>query len=113
MKKEQMVGTRLPEHLVRDLEAIEREEQTDRSTTLRRLLQQAIGTWKLDHYGKLYGQGRMTIARAAREASVSIWEMMDYVQRHKVAAQYDLDDLERDALTISRRLAGKHPGVRR
>ena len=31
MKKEQMVGTRLPETIVRDLETIEEAEQSDRS----------------------------------------------------------------------------------
>ena len=100
MKKEQMVGTRLPELLVRDLEMIEKEEQADRSTTVRKLLYKAIGNWKLDHYAKLYGAGKLTLARAARAADVSIWEMMDYLRRHKVAAQYDLDDLERDLETI-------------
>ena len=59
-----------------------------------------IGRWKLDHFGKLYGVGRITLARAAREADVSVWEMMDYVTRHKVAMQYDLDDLHRDVETI-------------
>ena len=33
MKKEQMVGTRLPSELVRELELIEDAEQSDRSTT--------------------------------------------------------------------------------
>jgi hypothetical protein len=42
MKKEQMVGTRLPDTVVRDLEAIEQVEQADRSTTVRKLLSQAI-----------------------------------------------------------------------
>jgi hypothetical protein len=38
MKKEQMVGTRLPDTVVRDLEAIEEVEQSDRSTTVRKRL---------------------------------------------------------------------------
>ena len=36
MKKEQIVGTRLPDTVVRDLEAIEEVEQSDRSTTVRK-----------------------------------------------------------------------------
>jgi len=102
MKKEQMVGARLPVDLVRDLEVIEREEQADRSTTVRKLLNKAVGAWKLDHYGRLYGSGKLTLARAAREANVSIWEMMDYARRHKIPAQYDLDDLAHDIATIRR-----------
>jgi hypothetical protein len=103
MKKEQMVGTRLSEQVVRDLEMIEQEEQADRSTTVRKLLYKAIGSWKLDHYGRLYGAGRVTLARAAREAGVSIWEMVEYVRAHKIAAQYDPEDLERDIRTIHAR----------
>ncbi len=38
MKKEHMVGTRLPDTVVRDLEAIEEVEQSDRSTTVRKLV---------------------------------------------------------------------------
>lgn len=50
MKHEAIVGTRLPKDLVRDLEQIERIEQSDRSTTVRKLLSRAIDQWKLDHY---------------------------------------------------------------
>ena len=87
MKKEQMVGTRLPETVVRDLEAIEQVEQSDRSTTIRKLLSRAIQDWKLEHYSRLYGGGKLTLARAAREAGVSLWEMMDHVKTRKITAQ--------------------------
>ena len=76
MKKEQMGGTRLPSELVRELAFIEEVEQSDRSTTVRRLLSKAIQQWKLEHYVRLYGDGKLTLARAARDAGVSLWEMM-------------------------------------
>jgi predicted HTH domain antitoxin len=101
MKKEQMVGTRLPDTVVRDLEAIERVEQADRSTTVRKLLSRAIHDWKLDHYSRLYGSGKVTLARAAREARVSLWEMMDYVKTKRITAQYDLEDFQRDLITVA------------
>ena len=104
MKKEQMVGARLSPELVRGLELIEDVEQCDRSTTVRRLLSQAIRQWKLEHYVRLYGDGKLTLARAARDAGVSVWEMMDYARARKVPAQYDLEDLERDLGTIRRSL---------
>jgi predicted HTH domain antitoxin len=111
MKKEQMVGTRLPDTVVRDLEAIEQVEQADRSTTVRKLLSRAIQDWKLDHYSRLYGSGKLTLARAAREARVSLWEMMDYVKTKKITAQYDLEDFQRDLKTVAaseRRYARKN-----
>jgi len=105
VKKEQMVGTRLPDTEVRDLEAIEQVEQADRSTTVRKLLSRAIQDWKLDHYSRLYGGGKLTLALAAREAGVSLWEMMDYVKTRKITAQYDLEDFKRDLKTV---LAGEN-----
>lgn len=104
MKKERMVGTRLPLDLVRELELIEGVEQSDRSTTVRRLLSKAIQQWKLEHYARLYGDGKLTLARAARDAGVSLWEMMDYARARKVPAQYDLEDLNRDLGTIQKSL---------
>jgi predicted HTH domain antitoxin len=106
MKKEKMVGTRLPDTVVRDLEAIEQVEQADRSTTVRKLLSRAIQDWKLDHYSRLYGRGKLTLARAAREAGVSLWEMMDHVKTKKITAQYDLEDFQRDLKTV---VAGERP----
>lgn len=103
MSKTMMVGTRLPAELVRDLKTIEGAEQSDRSTTMRKLLHKAIQDWKLEHYAKLYGQGRMTLARASREAGVSLWEMMDHVRQHRITAQYDLDDLRQDLKLIQAR----------
>ena len=107
MKKEQMVGTRLPSELVRELELIEDVEQSDRSTTVRRLLSKAIRRWKLEHYARPYGDGKLTLARAARDAGVSLWEMLDYTRTGKVSAQYDLEDLRRDSGTTSGNLQGR------
>lgn len=100
MKKEQMVGTRLPLELLRDLEKIEKAEQADRSTTVRKLLYRAIGEWKVDYYAREYGEGKITLARAAREAGVSLWEMMDYVRQKKIASQYDIEELQKDLATV-------------
>ena len=100
MKKDRMVGTRLPQELVRELQFIEEVEQSDRSTTVRRLLTRAIQQWKLEHYVRLYGDGKLTLARAARETGVSLWQMIDYARARKVTAQYDIEDLRHDVETI-------------
>ena len=61
MKKEQMVGVRISPELVRGLELIEDVEQSDGSTTVRRLLSQAIRQWKLEHYVRQYGDRKAVI----------------------------------------------------
>ncbi|MGA3096100.1 MAG: UPF0175 family protein [Bryobacteraceae bacterium] len=63
---------------------------------------------KREYYARQYGDGCMTLARAARDAGVPLWEMLDYVRQRKIAAQYDLDDLRQDMATALRR-AGSNP----
>ena len=109
MKKEQMVGARLPSDLVRELEFIQNVEQSDRSTTVRRLLSRAIREWKLEHAARQYGERKVSLARAALDAGVSLWEMMDYARARNVSVQYDLDDLERDLETVTAELPRGKP----
>ena len=97
-----MLGAWLPAALVRELELIADIEPSDRPTTVCRLLSNALRQWKLEHYVRLYGDGKLTLARAARHADMSLWEMMDYARARKVPAQYDLEDLKRDLGTIRR-----------
>ena len=103
MRNEQMIGARVPSGLVRDLESIEAAEQSDRSTTVRKLLVRAVQEWKLEHYAQAYGKGQMTLARAAEAAGVTLWEMTAYLQAHKIPAQYDADDLHADLAQIKAR----------
>ncbi len=100
MKKGTMVGVRLPAELVGGLELIEDVEQSDRSVTVRRLLASAIQQWKLDYYATQYGEGRLSLARAARDAGVSLWEMMSHARARRIPAQYDLEDLQHDLKVI-------------
>jgi predicted HTH domain antitoxin len=96
MKKEELVAARLPEQLVKGLKKIEKIEQSDRSVTIRRLLYRAISEWEKEYAAKLYGEGRVTLERAALEADVSVREMMEYIRQKRVPGQYDLKDLEED-----------------
>lgn len=107
MKKEQLIASRVPPDLVADLQRIEEVEHLDRSTAVRRLLYTAIREWKLEYATKLYGENRVTVARAAEEAGVSVREMMEYLRRKKVPMQYDLDDFEQDLKGIYARLGGR------
>lgn len=104
-RKDQMVGSRLPSDLVKDLEQIEKVEQTDRSTTVRKLLYKAVKDWKLDHAARQYSEGKVTVGKAAEEAGVTVWEMLDHLRLRKIAAQYDLSDLKHDLSLVSDKAA--------
>ncbi|TAK29734.1 MAG: hypothetical protein EPO21_20835 [Chloroflexota bacterium] len=104
MRKEQLIASRVPQDLVADLQKIEEVEHLDRSSAVRRLLYAAIREWKLDYATKLYAENRVTLARAAEEAGVSVREMMEHLRQKKVPMQYDLEDFEQDLKGIYARL---------
>lgn len=61
---------------------------------------------------KLYSEKKITLAKAAKEASVSIWEMIDYLRRKEIATQYDLDEFRKDVETVLRRTGSDRSGTK-
>jgi predicted HTH domain antitoxin len=92
----EVISTRISDKLARDLKEIEREEQSDRATTVRKLLARAIKEWKLEHALKLYHEGKVTMWRAARIAEVSLREIMEKAAQRGIEFKYTVEDLEED-----------------
>ena len=63
----------------------------------------------VNEVAKQYAEGKLGAARAAREAGVSIWEMMTYLRQKKIPAQYDMEDFEHDLRVISKGIGEKLP----
>jgi predicted HTH domain antitoxin len=49
-----------------------------------------------------YAEARVSMARAARETGVSIWEFMAYLRSKKIPSQYDFEEWERDLRTVEK-----------
>lgn len=92
----EVISTRLPEEILRDLKEIEEEEKADRATVVRRLLAWAVKLWKAEKALRLYREGKVTLWRAARIADLTLREMMEYAAREGVQFQYSQKDLEED-----------------
>jgi predicted HTH domain antitoxin len=92
----EIVSTRVSESMSKDLEEIEKEENSDRATVIRKLLTQAIAEHKLERVLKLYCSGKITLWKAANLTGVSLWEMMDIIKERKIAIQYDAGSFQDD-----------------
>lgn len=92
----EVIATRLDNALAKDFREVEKEMKADTSEVARRLLAQGIKVYKQERVLKLLAKGRMTIARAARELDISIYEILDLMKKEKVAVSYGLEDLRRD-----------------
>ena len=92
----EIVSTRIPEDMAKDIEEIEKEEKSDRATVVRKLLAKAIAEWKLEKALTVYREGKITLWKAAKIAGLSLWEMMEVVRERKVPFRYAYEDFRED-----------------
>lgn len=92
----EVIATRLDDALAKEFREVEEEMKADTSEVARRLLAQGIRTHKQERILKLLGKGKMTVARAARELNISIYELLDLMKKERVVVSYGLEDLRRD-----------------
>ena len=52
--------------------------------------------WKLNHAIQLYQEGRVTKARAAEMAGISLYDMMDILRERAIPMRYSLDEALED-----------------
>ncbi len=96
MKASKVISARLSRERIKLVEEIAREEKVDKSTILDRALAHYTQEWKLRKALESYREGSVTLSRAAEIAGVSIWEIIDILEKRKIPAQYDLEDFEED-----------------
>ena len=79
-----VVSTRLDEKEIEELNKICEKERMDRSSLIRKFLLVQIEEYRLKDAGEKYRKGLVSLAEAATLAKVSIYVMMDYVDREKI-----------------------------
>lgn len=83
-KMSKTVSTRLSEKEVAELEKIASKEKLDRSALIRRFVLNQLEEYKMKEKAKLYQKGLISLQEAATSASVSLYQMMEYIQREKI-----------------------------
>lgn len=92
----EVISTRIPNDVAKDLKKIEEEEKTDRATIIRKLLAIGIQQWKTERALRLYREGKVTLWRAARLADTTLREMMQLAAKKGIQFKYAAKDLEED-----------------
>ncbi|TDA29346.1 MAG: hypothetical protein DSO04_07860 [Hadesarchaea archaeon] len=78
------LGARVPEEVERYLKEFMKTEGVDKSTAVRKILERGISEWRKERALELLGRGKITFARAAEMAGVSLWEMLELVRDRKI-----------------------------
>ena len=95
-----VVSTRLDEKEIEELNKICEKERIDRSSLMRKFLLAQMTEYKLKEAGEIYRKGLISLAEAATLAEVSIYAMMDYVEREQIQPQA-LTDKEMEEESIN------------
>lgn len=94
---ESTISVRLKKPVLKDIMEVEKEWQTDRSEAIRRLLLQAISDWKIKNAMENLRLHKISIAKAARDCNISLWEMIEIVKDRNVDwVGYSKEDLDKD-----------------
>ncbi len=90
------VTTRVGEYLAEIIDRIAREEGMDRSTVIRRFLDQGARNWLIDRALERYESGSLTLWQAADECGLSLWEMVEEAKDREVRVPYKMDEMRED-----------------
>lgn len=90
------ITTRISEDLLEKLEEIEREEKADRAAVIRKLLDKAVGDWRVEKVLDELREGRITLRTAARKADLTYVEMLDRAKEAGIQLGYTVEDLRYD-----------------
>ena len=93
------VTARVPEDLFDELERVQKEERTDRSTAVKRLLERGLRDWRTETAVERYRAGEYSLGRAAEFAGVSLWRFLDLLDERGIETNYTESDLASDLAT--------------
>src|SRR5712664_3062361 len=97
MELMQVLTTRIPEDLLKDIQQIEKDERSERAEVVRKLLDTTVIEWKMAKALKMISEGRWTVRRAARFARTTYHEILEKMTDRGVDSGPALRDLT-DAL---------------
>ena len=86
---------RLDKKTLEELDSLAKEEDVDRTTVLRRALNIGVREMRIDKAVARYRKGLISAWRAAQEAGVNLWELMDVLKKREVRMVTSEEDLER------------------
>jgi predicted HTH domain antitoxin len=91
------LAVRIPEETEKEiLEVVER-EKLDKATVVRNLLELGIAEWRKQTTLELLRDGKVTFAKAAEMAKLSLWEFADLVKQRNVEwIRYTPEEIEKE-----------------
>lgn len=93
----EMIATRVPRGMVKDIDYVAHEENTDKSKVIRKLLVDALKEKLVELALERYAKKEVSLGKAAELARLPLIDFMRYAAERKVPLHYSIGSLESDA----------------
>ena len=91
------LAVRVPVELEKEILEIIKKEKLDKATVVRNLLETGITEWRKQTAIELLQKGKITFAKAADFAKLSLWEFADLVKQRNVEwVRFEPEDVEKE-----------------
>ena len=91
------LAVRIPEEIEKEIQEVVEREGLDKATAVRTLLELGIGEWRKQTALELLRDGKVTFAKAAEIAKLSLWEFADLVKQRNIEwVRYTLEEIEKE-----------------
>ncbi|MHA1294941.1 MAG: UPF0175 family protein [Promethearchaeota archaeon] len=84
----------LPEDLKKEIDKLREVYKEEQSSFIRRLLWKSITQEKLEYAIKEYLNDKISIGKASEIAGISIWEMLDELNKRNITLNYKISEAE-------------------
>jgi len=90
------VVARVPKEIKNDIEFFAKQEQTDKSNVIRKLLTVAIRQKRLEYALNEYAKRKVSLGKAAELAKINLSDFMEEAAKRHIPINYTKEDLKRD-----------------
>jgi len=91
------LAVRIPEEVEKEIQEVIEREGLDKATAVRTLLELGIGEWRKQTALELLRDGKVTFAKAAEIAKLSLWEFADLVKQRNIEwVRYTSEEIEKE-----------------
>jgi predicted HTH domain antitoxin len=91
------LAVRIPAETEKELLEIIEQQKLDKATVVRNLLEMGIVEWRKQTALDFLREGKVTFAKAAEMAKLSLWEFADLVKQRNVEwVRYTAEEIERE-----------------
>jgi len=91
------LAVRIPEEIEKEIQEVIEREGLDKATAVRTLLELGIGEWRKQTALELLRNGKVTFAKAAEIAKLSLWEFADLVKQRNIEwVRYTPEEIDKE-----------------